>query len=1161
VRKIDNIPALKREILSQRLAFFFTFNAAGKLICCMGILAATASLLSPDYFQNMVQRFAYYMLPVAVLFLWYSCGQVKTDNITHQTLFTLLPASQTGINFNNTVADTRDMNIFNYHNFYNGGGVAIGDVNNDGRPDIFFTANQQASQLYLNKGHLSFENITANAGITSTHRWHTGVTMVDINGDGWLDIYVCNSGNLPNDDRANELFINQQNGTFKESAHVYGLDDRGESTQAVFFDYDHDNDLDCFVLNNSHRSIESFGYDSKQRSIRDPGNGDRFYRNDAGRFTDVSAAAGIYGSEIGFGLGVAVSDVNNDGWDDMYVCNDFFERDYLYLNNKNGSFKEVITAAMGHISNGSMGCDMADINNDGWLDIFTAEMLPETDYRLKTTLRFDEYDMQNARNKLDFHHQFTGNCLQLNNQDGTYSEIAQLAGVDATSWSWSTLCFDFDNDGWKDIYVCNGLSRDLTDQDFLDFVATGSFSNKVKEGTMGLPEFIGKMPAVPQINYGFLNQQNLQFKNASAALGFTTPSFSSGAAYADLDADGDADLVVNNVNLDAFVYRNNATESLHHHFIKIQLHGDAPNAFGYGAKVTVFSGGNRQLQQQNPTRGFESSVDQVLTFGLGSQKIIDSIQVVWPGNKTEIIKAIVADTTLQLFQSKAVLQPVQAVHAAEKFFTDITATAISGAIQHRENDYVDFDAERLIPKMLSTQGPKLAVADVDNDGLQDFYMGSAAGDTAKIFMQRSSGGFVQKPQPAFINDTQFENTGAVFFDADADGDQDLVAVAGGNQLTPGAFGLLARLYFNDGKGSFSRAEKDWPAVPVNASCVRIGDANGDGKPDIFIGTRSVPGSYGIIPASFLLVNQGGGRFTDNTAAVAPDLLKLGMVTDAQWTDINADGKQELVVIGDWMPVTILSPVNGRLQKTKELPNSSGWWNCLTVADLNSDGHPDLVAGNNGLNTRIKASNKQPAKLYVDDFDKNGQTECIPVYYKTDGKAYPYFLKGELEAQLPMLKKKFLHFNDYAGKSIEQVLTPEQLQHATILTVNETRSAVCMNDGKGNFTVQPLPTGAQLAPVFGAVATDFNADGLTDLLLAGNFYGLKPQTGRFDASYGVSLLADGKGNFSHVLSVETGFFVKGEARDARLIPAGNGENYLVVAMNNAPLYIFRHKKIR
>jgi hypothetical protein len=1099
----------------------------------------------------------YLALACFITVLLHACSSDKTSS-ADDAMFQLLPSSQTGITFINKVEDKGEFNVFKYRNFYNGGGVAIGDINNDGLPDIFFTANQTENKLYLNEGNFKFKDITETAGVKGFHKWHTGVTMADVNGDGWLDIYVSSSGEIPGDDRANELYINQKNSTFKEEAHAYGLDDKGLSTQAAFFDYDHDGDLDCFVLNNSFKPIAYFGYNRNLRNIRDSANGDRLYKNNNGHFIDVSAKAGIFGSEIGFGLGITVNDINNDGWDDMYISNDFFEKDYLYINQKNGIFKEVIDSAINHISQASMGSDIADINNDGNFDIFTTDMVAEDDRRLKTTTRFDDYDVLNAKLKNDFHHQFSSNCLQLNNGDGTFSEIAQLAGIDATDWSWGALSFDFDNDGWKDFFVSNGIWKDLTDQDFLAYFGSDEVMSQAKAGTMNFNEMLDKMPSVPILNFAFLNEKNLAFKNISKAAGFDKPGFSNGAAYGDLDGDGDLDLVINNENMEAFVYKNTTSEKHKAHYLKIKLTGNAPNTFGVGARVTIYTKGIKQTAQQIPARGFQSSVEPVLNFGTGQMVTIDSLIIWWPDMITQTLYNIKTDTTLMLYQNQANEPLIIKDIPKNTWYKNIASSIIKGDSLHKENAFIDFNEQRLIPKMISAEGPKLDVADVNGDGLADFFMGSAKNDTAKLFIQQPGGQFVRKRQYVFEQSKDMEDVGAEFFDADNDGDMDLVIASGGNEERQGSLNLLTRLYINDGKGNFTNAAGGWPFISINASCVRTGDYDNDGDSDIFIGSRCIPGAYGIIPASILLRNDGKGKFTNVTASVAPSLQKLGMVTDAHWVDVDNDGKKELIVVGDYMPVTILKFINNQLIVQEQIAKSAGWWNCLTVADINNDGYLDFIAGNRGVNSKWKADAAHPSLMYTSDFDNNGQSENICTYYKTDGKSYPYILLGELLSQLPSLKARFPTFSSYGGKQVEDIFTKAQLGAATKLEVVQEQSCIFLNNGKGHFTMQPLPLMAQIAPVFAITVTDFNNDGFKDIFLGGNFYGLKPELGRWDASFGCTLLGNADHTFTYMKPAETGLFVRGEVRDIQQIKTPFG-NDILVARNNDAVQVFTKTK--
>ncbi len=1087
---------------------------------------------------------------IFILFI-FSCK----DNSKQTNLFKLLSSASTGVNFINNVTHTSDFNVFNYRNFYNGGGVAIGDINNDGLADIFFTANQTNNKLYINKGNWKFEDITKKAGVKGIHKWHTGTTMADVNGDGWLDIYVCNSGDINGDDKANELYINQKNGTFKEEAVKYGLDDKGLTTHASFFDYDHDGDLDCYVLNNSYRPIESFGFSVKLRDVRDSLGGHRLYRNDKSKFIDVSEKAGIFGSEIGFGLGLTVGDLNNDGWDDIYVSNDFFEKDYLYINQKNGTFKEVIEEAMGHISQASMGSDMMDVNNDGYLDIFTTDMLPESDYKLKTTTVFDDFNLYNAKLRSDFHHQTTANALQLNNGDGTFSEIASYAGVSATDWSWGALSFDFNNDGWKDIFVSNGISKDLTDQDFLNYFSSNLVMDNAKKGIVDFEGMLNKMKSNPISNYGFVNNKDLTFKNETKSLGLDLPSFSNGAAYGDLDNDGDLDLVVNNENAEAFVYHNMSSEYLKTSYLKVKLNGIIPNNFGYGAKVTLYTKNGLQVLQQMPSRGFESSVEPVLNFGLSKLKKIDSLMVLWPNMKTQTIRNIATSTTITLNQKDATTPYQININKSKPFFTQVpTQNLIYGNTLHKENNFIDFNIERLIPKMLSSDGPKITVADVNGDNLEDFFVGGAKGDVNKFFIALANGkGFQQSVQQNFNIPNTSDNTGAIFFDYDNDNDQDLLLVFGGNEDKLGSLSLMPKLYLNDGKGNFVRT----PALPflsINAACVSTGDYDKDGDLDVFIGGRSIPGAYGITPQSILLQNDGKGGFDNVTPQIAPKLLNLGMVTDAKWADIDNDGKVELIVLGDWMPISIFKYLNKKMALLQTIPNSSGWWNCLTVEDMDGDGKLDLLAGNLGLNSKIRADVDHPASLYTNDFDKNGQTEPVTAYYKTDGKAYPFNLRADLVAQLPYLKKKFLRYDAYAGKSIEEVFTEQELKTSQFLTVDETRTCIFYNMGKGYFFKQPLPIRAQLSPIYTILVSDFNSDKRKDIFLGGNFFGLKPEVGKYDASYGTTFLAKANRKFDYSTPKQAGLFVKGEVKDAIEIK-NKTQNFIIISRNNDNLQLF------
>jgi hypothetical protein len=1113
-----------------------------------------------------------WILCLSIVLLW-GCRD-ENESKQHQIpLFELLSPASTGIQFTNQIIDDKEFNIFNYRNFYNGGGVGIGDINNDGWSDILLVSNMGENKLYLNKGNegatlLEFEDITLSAGVAGKRAWSTGVTFADINGDSLLDIYVCNAGNRSNDDRVNELYINNGDLTFTEQAAKYGLDDKGYSTHAAFFDYDRDGDLDMYLLNNSFIPVNRLGYQNL-RSSRDIMGGDKLFRNDGDKFTDVSEEAGIYGSIIGFGLGITIGDVNNDNWPDIFISNDFYEKDYLYINNRNGSFTEASNDWMQHQSLSSMGADIADINNDGHLDIFVTDMLPGNDIRLKTTSSFENYDLFQLKLSKDFSYQYMQNTLHLNNgagagKQGAFSEVARLAGVYATDWSWGALLFDMDNDGLKDIFVANGIAKELTNQDFMSFLAhENTIQQVVENNEFDLKLFLDKMPINPIPNYAFKNTGNLQFENKAAVWGLGEPGFSNGAAYGDLDNDGDLDLVVNNVNSPASIFKNNTSKLLNNHYLRVNLKGYASNLNAIGTKVLIHQKDKNLYQQQMPNRGFQSSVDLFLVFGLGSDQVIDSITVVWPDDKMQVLKKVKADQQIVLDYKNADQFFMYQADNEDKPFYDATQQ-VKLNYTHQESTFIDYNRDPLLKQMLSTQGPALATGDIDGDGLEDVYIGGAAGQAKKLFMQKLDGTFIDKTPLSFQNDDIYEDVDAVFFDANGDGHLDLFIVTGSNEFESGTTELMDRLYINDGKGVFNK-DSNLPAIAENGSCIAAADFDNDGDIDLFIGGRMIPGRYGQDPRSYLYINDGTGSFKNYTKRYLPS-NELGMVTAAAWADVDGDNYPELIVAGDWMPITIYKNSKGKQLGLSsdgsaggsEVPYSSGWWNTIQPVDLDGDGDIDFIVGNMGSNSRLKASKEQPAELYVADFDNNGIVEQIISNYTEDGKTYPMVLKGDLQKQVPGIKKKFIKYIDYAGKQIGEIFPEEILKEAVVKKAETPYTSYLINEGNLNFTLKALPVEAQFSPVFCIDTLDYNRDGYLDVLLTGNFYDVLPELGRYDANYGLLMQGNGKGDFKVVKSQDSGFFVKGQVRKMGQIKGKNGQILIILAKNNDKLQIFGKK---
>ena len=1089
---------------------------------------------------------------ISLLLIFFSCQQKK-----EQALFQLM--DNTGINFNNEVIDGKLENSFLFRNFYNGGGVAIGDINNDGLSDVLLTSNMGDNKLYLNKGDFKFDDITQKTGFKQDSMWSTGVVFADINSDGWLDIFICNSGHMTNGNRKNKLYINNHDLSFTESAAQYGLNIVGYTTQVSFFDYDNDGDLDCFMINNSPIPVNTLN-NANRRDLPDSewnvaaflkGGGNHLYRNDGGHFKEVTKEAGIHSSLISFGLGVSVGDINGDEWPDVYVSNDSYEREYLYINQKNGTFRDEADECLQHMSMSSMGADIADINNDGYPEIFTTDMLAEDDYRLKTMGSFDNIDLFNSKLKSGFSSQYVKNCLQLNNKNGQFLEIANYSGVAATDWSWGALMFDADNDGHNDIYVCNGVNRDVTNLDFMDFFANDVIQKMILTGNKeNVDEVLKRIPQTPLANKAFRNLGNLKFEDAGNAWGFTQTSFSNGAAYGDLDNDGALDLVINNENGPAFIYKNNSREINKNSFIGFFLKGTGNNTFAIGSKIKVYVGDQIFNREVIPSRGFQSSMDYKQIIGLGKATKIDSIVIVWPDHTFSKYDPLSLDTVLTIQQPPAG-QPFSdftQIQLTSTFFTPVK----SDFDKHKEDDNVDFYYERNIPEMLSREGPKAIVGDVNGDGMQDIYIGGTIGFPGQIYLQTKAGEFIKKKEPIFDQYSDFEDAAVIFFDADNDGDPDLYVGPGGNNNPTFSRQMQSRLYKNDGNGNFTIDVDAFPPNGMNAGIAIAYDFNHDGYADLFVGGRNFPREYGVAPSSYLYVNDGKGHFSDIAKMKNPDIAHIGMVTGAVWTDVAGDSTKELIITGEWMSTRIFSFDKDHFVEIKSNLNSFfGWWQTVASADVNGDGKMDLILGNIGENFYLRPDSANPVKLWINDFNQNTTADKI-LTYTIKGKDMPVFLKHDLQDQIPSVKKQNLKHEDYANKSIQQLFSTEMINKSTVKKFNYTSSIVAINNGNGNFIIQKMPPMTQLSSVNAIHCMDINHDGAMDLVLGGNLYGFLPQFERLDASFGDVLLNNGKGSFAWVGQKESGLNVHGVVRDIVEIPNKNGPSILFLRNNDYPV---------